>query len=147
MTKIVVTTSVVERKYPQLPRFVCIPRAKLAQWKLTSTVTIEGSINGYELGRRSLKLWADRDSWWIDLPETLCRKANIETGGRVHLRLRIAPEQLPQELADLIEKDSTARANWEKLTSGQKRMLREEVIKAKEPATRARRAARVLLAE
>jgi hypothetical protein len=144
MAKPLTVTSIVERKYDQLPRFVCIPLAKVSPWKLESTTTVEGTINGIEIGRRSLKRWDDRKCWWIELPEPLCKKAGIETGDRVDLTLRTASEDLPQELSDLIAKDPKARARWQKLTSGQKRMLREEVMSAKQSSTRARRAARVL---
>jgi hypothetical protein len=73
------------------------------------------------MGRRSLKRWDDRKCWWIDLPEPICRKASVETGDRVKLSLRIAPEDLPEELSKLIAKDPAARARWEKLTTGQKK--------------------------
>jgi uncharacterized protein YdeI (YjbR/CyaY-like superfamily) len=60
----------------------------------------------------------------------------------VKLSLRIAAEELPAELAHLIKNNPSARARWERLTHGQKRMLREEVLAAKQPATRERRATR-----
>jgi hypothetical protein len=144
MAKPLTLTSTVERKYAQFPRFVCIPLAKVAPWKLEATTTVEGTINGVDIGRRSLKRWDDRKCWWIDLPEPLCKKAGIETGDKVELNLRIASEDLPKELKDLIAKDPQAKARWERLTVGQRRMLREEVSAAKQSSTRTRRAARVL---
>jgi uncharacterized protein YdeI (YjbR/CyaY-like superfamily) len=69
-------------------------------------------------------------------------KANVETGDRVKLSLKIGSEELPEELAQLIKRNSPARARWEQLTPGQKRMLCKEVLAAKQPATRERRAAR-----
>jgi len=145
--KPLVITAQVERKYEQFPRFVCIPLAKVAPWKLDSTTTVEGTINGVDIGRRSLKRWDDRKCWWIDLPEPLCQKARIETGDKVKLSLRIASETLPKELLELIEKDSVAMARWQKLTPGQKRMLREEIMAARQSSTRARRARPGLLGE
>lgn len=71
-------------------------------------------------------------------------KANVGTGDRVKLILKIASEELPEELAALIKKNSQARAGWEQLRPAQKRMLREEILAAKQPATRVRRAARAL---
>jgi len=44
----------------------------------------------------------------------------------------------------LIKNNSQARTRWERLTPGQKRMLREEILAAKQAATRERRAARAL---
>jgi hypothetical protein len=144
MAKPLTVSGIVERKYEQFPRFVCIPLDKIDPWKLESTTTVEGTINGADIGRRSLKRWDDRKCWWMDLPEALCKKAGIETGDRVELKLRIASEDLPRELAELIAKDRKAKVRWQKLTIGQQRMLREEVMSAKQSSTRSRRAARVL---
>jgi len=55
-----------------------------------------------------------------------------------------ASTELPSELAALIAKNKAARAAWERLTPAQQRMLRENVAAGKQPATRARRAAREL---
>jgi uncharacterized protein YdeI (YjbR/CyaY-like superfamily) len=92
------------------------------------------------LGRRSLKRWDERGCWWMDLADAVCRRANVETGDRAKLSLKIASE----ELAKLIKKNSQARTRWERLTPGRKRMLREEILAAKQPSTRERRAARSL---
>jgi hypothetical protein len=137
-------TSVIERKYGGLPRFVCIPISQVDPWRLQGTTTVEVTMNGVNIGRRSLKRWDDRNCWFMDLAEAWCRKANVETGDRIKLNLRIASEELPAELAQLIKNNPSARANWERLTPAQQRMLREEVLAAKLPGTRERRAARAL---
>jgi hypothetical protein len=111
-------TSIIEHKHKGLPRFVCIPTSKVARLKLPRTTTVELTMNGVEVGRRSLKRWDDRKCWWMDLPDALCRKANIDTGDRVELSLRIASEKLPVELARLIQTDPAACARWEHLTPG-----------------------------
>jgi len=80
----------------------------------------------------------------MDLSNEVCRKADIETGDRVELVLTIGSEELPAELAMLIKKNPIARQRWETLTPGQQRMLRENILSAKQSATRARRAAREL---
>ena len=137
-------TTTIEHKHKGLPRFVCVPMSKVDPWKLQGTTTVEVTMNGVNVGRRSLKRWDDRGCWWMDLADAACRKANVETGDRAKLSLKIASEELPKELAQLIRKNSQARARWELLTPGQKRMLREEILAAKQPETRARRAARAL---
>lgn len=136
--------TVVEHKHQGLPRFVCMTFDSIAPWKLDRTTTVEGTLNGVDLGRRSLKRWDDRVCWWMDLPDSLCRKAGVETGDQVKLSLRIASEELPEELAKLISTNSVAKNSWQKLTTGQQRMLREEILAAKQPATRQRRAAKAL---
>lgn len=123
---------------------VTIPLEKIAPWKLVETTVIEGEINGISLGRRSLKRWDARNCWWIDLPEPLCKQAKLETGDKVELRIRLASEELPQELTHLLETNSVAKDNWAKLTTAQQRMLREEIYAAKSSETRSRRAAKVL---
>lgn len=85
------------RHNPQFSRLVTIPIEQIAKWKLTETTTIEGTINDTELGRRSLKRWDEKNCWWIDLPETLCNKAQLETGDEVKLTIRLASEDLPVE--------------------------------------------------
>jgi hypothetical protein len=137
-------TSTIEHKRKGLPRFVCIPMSRVDPWKLQGTTTVEVTMNGVNIGRRSLKRWVDRGCWWMDLADAVCRKANVDTGDRAQLSLKIASEELPAELAQLIKRNSQARAHWEQLTPGQKRMLREEVLGAKQSTTRERRAARSL---
>jgi hypothetical protein len=141
--QISVVTKVI-RHNPDLARLVTIPLEQIDPWKLTGTTTIEGTINGTDLGRRSLKRWEERKCWWIDLPGPLCKKANVETGDEVTLTIRVASEDLPEELDELLKTDRIAKANWEKLTPAQQRMLREDIFTAKASATRRRRAEKLL---
>ncbi|HKR10577.1 MAG TPA: YdeI/OmpD-associated family protein [Pyrinomonadaceae bacterium] len=142
--QISVVTKVI-RHNPQFSRLVTIPLDDMDPWKLTGTATVEGTINGVELGRRSLKRWDDRNCWWIDLPEPLCKKAKLEEGDEVQLTIRLASEDLPEELQQLLKTNSVAKANWEKLTQPQQRMLREDVFAAKTSAARRRRAEKFLI--
>jgi hypothetical protein len=144
--KHITVTSTVSRHHPQFSRLVTIPLAAISPWKLSDTTVIEGTINATELGRRSMKRWDNHNCWWIDLPEPLCKRANLETGDEVTLKIRLASEDLPDELKELIEKSSKAKANWEKLTLAQQRMLREEIFAAKSSETRSRRVKKVLSA-
>jgi hypothetical protein len=135
----------ITRHHPQFPLLAAVPKSLVAPWKLgTATTTVEATLNGVPLGRRSLKYWKDRDGWWIDLPDALATKAGVKEGDRAPLELRRAATALPAELAALIAKSKTARAAWERLTPAQQRVLREEVAAAKQSTTRARRAARML---
>ena len=143
-SKHITLTSTVIRHHPQFARLVTIPLDVVAPWKLSDTTVIEGTINDTELGRRSMKRWDDRNCWWIDLPEPLCNRANLETGDKVTLKIRLASEDLPDELEKLLAKDSKAKANWQRLTKGQQRMLREEIYAAKSSEARARRAQKQL---
>jgi len=141
--QISVVTKVIKHN-PEFCRLVTIPLEAVEPWKLSGTTTVEGTINGTDLGRRSLKRWDERNCWWIDLPNPLCKKAKLETGYEVTLTIRLAAEDLPEELEDLLRTDRVAQANWEKLTQAQQRMLREDIFAAKTPATRRRRAEKLL---
>ena len=143
MKEIVVQTKVI-RHHPQFSRLVTIPLEKIAPWKLTETTTVEGKINDTDLGRRSLKRWDERQCWWIDLPDPLCKKAKVEVGDDVRLNIRLASEELPEELKQLLKVNPDAKARWTRLTPAQQRMLREEIFAAKTSATRLRRAEKVL---
>lgn len=145
MKKQISVVTTVIRHDPQFSRLVTIPLNDIAPWKLTATTTVEGTINGVDLGRRSLKRWDDRNCWWIDLPEPLCKKAKLETGDDVQLTIRLASEDLPEELQELLKTNAAAKANWEKLTQPQQRMLREDVFSAKTSAARRRRAEKFLI--
>jgi len=137
-------TAVIARRDPRLPRFVVVPSPAIDAWKLTQTTVVEGTLNGHELGRRSLKKW-DEQRWFIDLPQPLCERAEVDTGSRIQLVLEIASDKLPAELQDLLATNPAAKQAWDRLSPGSQRMLRESVAAAKQPATRARRAAAVLV--
>ena len=145
MTEVLCARVPITRHHPQFPLLALVPAPLVAPWKLgTATTTVEATLNGVALGRRSLKFWKERDGWWIDLPDALAKKAGVKQGDRVPLELRLASTTLPVELAALLAKNKAARAAWERLTPAQQRMLREEVAAAKSSTTRARRAARML---
>lgn len=144
MKEITVTTTVT-RHNPQFSRLVTIPLGTVAPWKLTGTTVVEGTINDTPLGRRSLKRWDERECWWIDLPDPLCKKAKIDMGDEVKLVIRLASEDLPEELKQLLAQNSKAEAKWKSMTESQQRMLREEIFAAKTPATRTKRAEKWLV--
>src|SRR6476646_7950703 len=101
--KQITITSTVTRHHPQFARLVTIPLETVAPWKISDTTVIEGTINDTELGRRSLKRWDDRNCWWIDLPEPLCKRAKLETGSAVELVIQRASEELPAELRNVLK--------------------------------------------
>lgn len=133
----------VERKDERLPRFLVVPSRLLEGWRLDGTTVVEAMINGIAIGRRSLKRW-DRDRWFIELTQPMCKRAGVDTGDRVNLSVCLASEELPEELSDLLSGSRRAQAAWTKLTPAQQRALREEVFAAKATDTRRRRAERGL---
>jgi uncharacterized protein YdeI (YjbR/CyaY-like superfamily) len=69
----------------------------------------------------------------------------LETDDEATLTIRLASEDLPEELQDLLRNNRVAKSNWEKLTPPQQRMLREDIFAAKSSTTRRRRAEKLLI--
>lgn len=136
----------VERKQAALPRYVVVPDAAVAAWRLGGTTAVEVCINGATAARRTIKRW-DAERWFVSVTEEDCRRFRIDTGDEIRLSLITAPPGLPAELAELLRAEPAAQAAWARLTPGQQRMLGEEVAAAKRPETRARRARKALLGE
>lgn len=134
----------IERKHAEMPAFVVVPATKVARWKLTATTTVEGTLDGLALGRRSLKRWDD-ERWFIELPRDLLAAVGKSPGDRATLLISRASATLPTELQRLIDMDAEARTRWDSRTAAQQRMLREEVLAAKSAEARERRARRALL--
>lgn len=136
----------IERKSPSLPRFMVVASEALSDWDLEGTTVVEVRINGVDIGRRNLKYWGrDRDCWFLDVTESQCASAGVETGDPVELELRLASTRLPAELETVIESGDAASEAWASLTSSRQRQLAEHVRAAKRQDTRLRRARRALL--
>lgn len=133
----------IERKSADLPAYVTVPAARVAAWGIETTTTVEGSLGGVPLGRRSLKRW-DSARWFIELPRAALAALGKSTDERATLVIRKASDELPAELSALLAEDAPARARWEARSDAQRRMLREDVLAAKTPAARERRARRAL---
>ncbi|MEA2560227.1 MAG: Bacteriocin-protection, YdeI or OmpD-Associated [Acidobacteriota bacterium] len=144
MTPPVLLEAVVERKQPDLPRFVVVPAEAIAGWQLSGTTVIEIAINGVEATRRTIKRWDDR-RWFLSITAEDCRLLGIDTGDRINLTLQVASADLPDELANLLRLNPLAAEAWGRLTASQQRDLREHVAAAKQSTTRARRAEAALL--
>jgi hypothetical protein len=138
----------IERKDPSLPRFVVVDSSRLKSWKLDGTTPVEVVIEGTAVGRRNLKRWGKgRDCWFMDLTGPICKRANVDTGDRVRLKLRRVSHALPVEITELLARNAHARRTWEGQPPGRQRMVAEYVRSARRPDTRARRAAKALLGE
>lgn len=135
---------VLERKHAEMPAYVVVPAAKVARWKLSVTTTVEASLDGTPLGRRSLQR-GDDERWFLELRRGQLEALGKSPGDRATLRIAVASTALPAELKHLIDTVPAARSCWRRLSDAQRRMLREQILSAKAPATRERRARRALL--
>lgn len=134
----------IERKQDDLPSFVVIPDRTMAAWKLAGTTTVEGTLDGVSIGRRSIQR-LDAGHWFLELRRDILEMIGKGPGDRAALEIEIASTELPAELRALIDAVPAARGAWEGRTAAQQRMLREEILAAKTPGTRERRARQALL--
>ncbi|MCB1914543.1 MAG: YdeI/OmpD-associated family protein [Rhodocyclaceae bacterium] len=148
MTDPIVVQTKVARKAETLPRYVVIPARDVAVWCLVGTTPVEVAVGGVQLGRRNLKRWGKgRDCWFLDLPSAWCRRAGIDSGQPVTLHLRRASDALPVELSNLLASNPSARMRWHALSASRQRAFSDHVRAARQPATRARRAAALLASD
>lgn len=138
------TTAAVERKDPSLPRFVVVADDDVSAWALDGTTVVEVTLNGTDLGRRTLKRWPERNGWFFDLPEAHCQHAGVDTGDAVRAELTRADTSPPEELRQVIASDDEAAERWEKMSPARRRQIAEHVRSAKRPETRRRRARKAL---
>jgi Family of unknown function (DUF5990)/Bacteriocin-protection, YdeI or OmpD-Associated/Domain of unknown function (DUF1905) len=134
---------VIERKDEALAAFVVVPAAAVAAWGISATTTVEGTLDGAPIGRRSLVRW-DHDRWYLELRHELTQAVGKAVGDRATLVIRVASAELPAELRGLLETDPDALGRWESYTPARQRMIREEVLGAKTAAARERRARKAL---
>lgn len=132
-----------QRKDPRPPVYVVVPFADVEPWRLTGTTVVEGSANGHDFGRRTLKRWssAAEADWFLEFTAPYCKLAGIAVGDRLELRLQLAGNEPPLELAALLREDAALRAAWEGLSDAARRAGQEHIRTAKSPATRVKRAA------
>ena len=130
--------TVIERKHPSLPRFAIVPVDVPAIFKTGTTITVTGTLNGHDLGRRGLKPWGD-GRWWIDITGEICRAAGVDTGDRVAIVLEPVRDRVPAPLAALVKRDVAFAKAWRALSPGRQRLHAEWIASAKKPETVERR--------
>jgi len=99
---------VIERKHAEMPAFVVVPAAGVAAWALRATTTVEGTLDGVPIGRRSLQRWDD-DRWFIELRRGVLEVVAKSSGDRATLVIAIASGELSAELQTLIDTVPEAR--------------------------------------
>lgn len=82
----------IQRKDLKLPRFIVVPSMLIDDWGVKQNIEVVGELNGVDMGRRPLKRWDD-ERWFIQIPEPLCKKANVDTGDMVTITMLIAPDK------------------------------------------------------
>lgn len=129
-----------QRKHPDLPVFIRIPGAIVEPWRLSEWRTVEGSLNGHDFGRRTIKDWRkDSPDWFVEFPKPFLEAANLKPGDEVDVELRLADMTMPPEMAERIETDADFARAYEALIPNHKRKAIEHFLEAKTQAGRTAR--------
>jgi Bacteriocin-protection, YdeI or OmpD-Associated len=78
----------------------------------------------------------------LDLPQSLCRRADADTGDSVEIVLVPVSDDPPDELVAAVTADPSARRSWERLSPSQRRAIVNDVLDAVRADTRQRRVER-----
>jgi hypothetical protein len=134
-----------QRKHPDLPVFIRIPGAVVAPWMLAEWRTVEGSLNGREFGRRTIKDWGkDSPDWFVEFLKPFLDKNGLKPGDAVDVELRLADMTMPPEMAERMNSDAGFARGYEALIPNHQRNAIEFYLEAKTPAGRTARLDRIV---
>ena len=129
-----------QRKHPDLPVFIRIPGAVVAPWKLTEWKSVEGSLDGHDFGRRTIKDWGkDSPDWFVEFLKPFLEGAHLQPGDSVDVELRLADMTMPPELAERMNSDAGFARAYEALIPNHRRKAVEHYLEAKTAAGRTAR--------
>jgi hypothetical protein len=129
-----------QRKHPDLPVFIRIPGAVVAPWGLTEWRTVEGTLDGHNFGRRTIKDWGkDSPDWFVEFLKPFLEAAGLAPGDTVEVELRLADMTIPAEMAARMASDAEFARAYEALSPNYKRKAIEHYLEAKTPAGRTAR--------
>ena len=129
-----------QRKDPGLPVFIRVPGAVVAPWQLSDWKSVEGSLNGHDFGRRTIKDWGkDSGDWFVEFLKPYLERTNLKPGDPVDVELRLADMTMPEEMAARMSSDQDFARAYEALIPNHKRKAIEHYLEAKTPAGRAAR--------
>jgi hypothetical protein len=124
--------TVLQRKDPRLPVFIRIPGKAVASWNLTGWITVEGSLNGHEFGRRTIKDWGkDSPDWFVEFLKPFLYAVKLEPGDAVDVTLRQADMTIPPEMVDRMKSDPSFADAYDALIPNHKRNAIEYYLEAK----------------
>ncbi len=128
-----------QRKDPGLPVFIRIPGEVVAPWKLTEWRSVEGSLDGHDFGRRTIKDWTPGPDWFVEFLKPYLDAAGLKPGDQVDVELRLADMTIPEEIARRLKSDPEFARAYEALIPNHKRKAIEHYLEAKTPAGRTAR--------
>ena len=129
-----------QRKDPDLPVFIRIPGEVVAPWQLTGWKTVEGTLNGQNFGRRTIKDWGkDSPDGFVEFLKPYLEGVGLAPGDTVDVELRLADRTMPPEMAARMKSDPEYARAYEALKPNHKRKAIEHYLEAKSPAGRTAR--------
>jgi hypothetical protein len=129
-----------QRKHPDLPVFIRIPGAIVAAWRLSEWRTVEGTLNGHDFGRRTIKDWGKGSpDWFVEFLKPFLEVAGLKPGDAVEVELRLADMTMPEEMTARMATDAEFARAYEALIPNHKRKAVEHYLEAKTPAGRTAR--------
>ena len=129
-----------QRKDPRLPAFIRVPGELVTPWKLAEWKTVEGSLDGHEFGRRTIKDWGkDSSDWFVEFLKPYLDAAGLKPGDTVDVELRLADMAMPEEMAARMKRDAEFARAYAALIPNHKRKAIEHYLEAKTPAGRTAR--------
>ena len=129
-----------QRKHPDLPVFIRVPAEVVAPWNLVEWRTVEGSLDGHDFGRRTIKDWGKHSpDWFVEFLKPFLEAGNLKPGDTVEVELRLADMTMPGEMAGRMESDPDFARAYEALIPNHKRKAIEHYLEAKTPAGRTAR--------
>ena len=125
---------------PRLGVYFRVPARFIRQWELTSTTTVEGTINGHSIGRRAIKDSGPKtEDWYMSLTKPLTEAIGGKEGDEIAVELHLSDMTLPEEMASRMNSDAEFARAYEALQGNHKRKAIEHYLEAKTPAGRTAR--------
>jgi hypothetical protein len=129
-----------QRKHPDLPVFIRIPGAVVAPWPLTEWRIVEGTLDGHDFGRRTIKDWGKGSpDWFVEFLKPFLEAVGLKPGDEVDVELRLADMTMPPEMAERMVCDADFAQAYEALIPRHKRKAVEHYLEARTPAGRTTR--------
>jgi len=130
-------STMLQRKDPRLPVFIRIPGELVAPWGLSEWITVAGTLNGHDFGRRTIKDWGKASpDWFVEFVKPFLDAHGLKPGDAVEVELAPADMTMPAEIAARMDSDAEFARAYEALIPNHKRNVIELYLQAKTPAGR-----------
>jgi len=127
-------------QYPGMGPWFQVPARFIRAWGLTTSTTVEGTINGKALGRQGLHDSGPKtDDWYMGMPKAVADALSVKGGDEVEIELWLADMTMPPEMGARMTEDPEFACAYEALKPNHKRKAIEFYLEAKTPKGRTSR--------